>query len=195
MSGLPLAVRGRGGRLSTSSASTPTRPGQAPRGRRLLRRGRRRRDAAPRPWTPGATSPPPTAIAARASTSPSSTCPRPLADGVPDLAHVEEAARMLGRHLPSRGHRHPRVDDVPRDHRGARRRRSSRRSPGSVAGATSTSATAPSASTPATPPGTCPTSRRSSPGSTTPRSTAVQGFYDRIVARHGPGVRHDGWPS
>lgn len=93
------------------------------------------------------------------------TVPTPLRDGVPDLSHVEDAARMLGRHLRP----------------GATVVLESTTYPGTTeelfgpllerassltATSTFTSATAPNASTPAMPTGSSRTPPRSSPAST-----------------------------
>ena len=109
------------------------------------------------------------------------TVPTPLRDGAPDLSHIEAATAALAPFLrPGRDGR-PRVDDVPRHHRGAgpagawRPARAWRRA------STSTSGTAPSGSTPGTTSSHWSTRRRSCRAWGQPHSRRSRGFYQSIV--------------
>ena len=78
------------------------------------------------------------------------TVPTPLRDGAPDLSYIEAAAGALARYLrPGRDGR-PRVDDLPRHHRGAGPAAPRGQARAWRRASTSTSATARSASTRAT---------------------------------------------
>ena len=150
--GLPLAMRAVEVGLRRRRLRHRRGPGQAPRRRRVLRRGRRRR---PCSLAAGRVRPLPGRRPTRGACAGFDvaviTVPTPLREGAPDLSYIEERPATLAA-LPAAGrHRRPRVDHLPGHHRGAGRAASSRRARASPPAPTSTSATAPSASTPATP--------------------------------------------